>query len=258
MTDHYAVFGNPIAHSRSPQIHAAFAQQTGEDMDYRAILAPVDDFAGALQEFIASGGRGANVTVPFKEEAFRRATRLTPRAALAGAVNTLSFEGGEIVGDNTDGVGMLRDITQNLGFAVAGRRVLLLDHAERIGERIRISGGGRCNFTNIHATAENYLSGNPDFCRSALARYSPWDFIALVEKHGIGYHEKTLGQQFCNTSSRKIIDMLLGECGDAGVAIRCGCRVAEVRRDGRFFLATSHGPMTCDSLVIATGGLSFP
>ena len=126
MTDHYAVFGNPIAHSRSPQIHAAFAQQTGEDMDYRAILAPVDDFAGALQEFIAAGGRGANVTVPFKEDAFRRATRLTPRAALAGAVNTLSFEGGEIVGDNTDGVGMLRDITQNLGFALTGRRVLLL------------------------------------------------------------------------------------------------------------------------------------
>ena len=126
MTDHYAVFGNPIAHSRSPQIHTAFAQQTGEDMDYRAILAPVDDFAGALQQFIASGGRGANVTVPFKEEAFRRATRLTPRAALAGAVNTLFFDGGEIVGDNTDGVGMLRDITQNLGFAVAGRRVLLL------------------------------------------------------------------------------------------------------------------------------------
>ena len=139
-----------------------------------------------------------------------------------------------------------------------GRSVALLEHRERVGLKIAISGGGRCNFTNIHATAENYLSENPDFCRSALARYSPWDFIALVEKHGIGYHEKTLGQQFCNTSSRKIIDMLLGECGDAGVAIRCGCRVAEVRRDGRFFLATSHGPMTCDSLVIATGGLSFP
>ena len=126
MTDHYAVFGNPIAHSRSPEIHTAFAQQTGEDMDYRAILAPADDFAGALQRFIVSGGRGANVTVPFKEEAFRLATRLTPRAALAGAVNTLSFDGNEIIGDNTDGVGMLRDITQNLGFVITGRRVLLL------------------------------------------------------------------------------------------------------------------------------------
>ena len=126
MTDHYAVFGNPIAHSRSPQIHAAFARQTDEDMDYCAILAPTDDFVGALGRFVAAGGRGANVTVPFKEEAFRRATRLTPRAAQAGAVNTLSFERGQIVGDNTDGVGMLRDITQNLGFEVTGRRVLLL------------------------------------------------------------------------------------------------------------------------------------
>ena len=126
MTDHYAVFGNPIAHSRSPEIHTAFAQQTAQDLDYRAILVPVDGFAGALDHFVAAGGRGANVTVPFKEEAFRLATRLTPRAALAGAVNTLSFDCGEIIGDNTDGVGMLRDITQNLGFAVTGRRVLLL------------------------------------------------------------------------------------------------------------------------------------
>lgn len=126
MTDHYAVFGNPIAHSKSPLIHAAFARQTGQDLDYRAILAPADDFAGALCQFIAAGGRGANVTVPFKEEAFRLATRRSPRAELAGAINTLVFSGDEIFGDNTDGVGMMRDITINLGCPVEGRRVLLL------------------------------------------------------------------------------------------------------------------------------------
>jgi len=126
MTDHYAVFGNPIAHSKSPLIHAAFARQTGQDLDYRAILAPVDGFVSTLREFIAAGGRGANVTVPFKEEAFRLATRLSPRAALAGAVNTLVISGDEILGENTDGVGLLRDITINLACSIAGRRILLL------------------------------------------------------------------------------------------------------------------------------------
>ena len=126
MTDQYAVFGNPVAHSKSPLIHAAFAQQTGQDLDYRAILAPVDGFTETLRQFIATGGRGANVTVPFKEEAFRLTTRRTPRAELAGAVNTLVFSGDEILGDNTDGVGMMRDITINLACPVEGRRVLLL------------------------------------------------------------------------------------------------------------------------------------
>lgn len=126
MTDQYAVFGNPVAHSKSPLIHAAFAQQTGQDLDYRAILAPVDGFTETLRQFIATGGRGANVTVPFKEEAFRLTTRRTPRAELAGAVNTLVFSGDEILGDNTDGVGMMRDITLNLGYPLEGRRVLLL------------------------------------------------------------------------------------------------------------------------------------
>ncbi len=126
MTDHYAVFGNPIAHSKSPLIHAAFARQTGQDLDYRAILAPTDGFVQTLREFIAAGGHGANVTVPFKEEAFRLATQRTPRAELAGAVNTLSFSGDEILGDNTDGVGMMRDITINLGYPLEGRRVLLI------------------------------------------------------------------------------------------------------------------------------------
>src|SRR5271167_1144421 len=138
-----------------------------------------------------------------------------------------------------------------------GRRVALLEHQERAGKKIAISGGGRCNFTNIHATPGNYLSSNPDFCKSALARYTPWDFIALVEKHSIAYHEKKLGQQFCDGSSRQIIDMLLTECSIAGVNVICECRVREVRKTERFTLATNHGALECDSLVIATGGLSF-
>ena len=126
MPDRYAVFGNPIAHSQSPRLHAAFAAQTGEDMVYEARLAPRDAFAAALAAFIAEGGRGANVTVPFKEEAFRLCDQLSRRARLAGAVNTLSFTPEGIVGDNTDGVGLVRDIEDHLGFALAGRRILLL------------------------------------------------------------------------------------------------------------------------------------
>ena len=126
MTDLYCVFGNPIAHSKSPQIHAAFAVQTGQNLRYEARLAPVDDFAGAVAAFLRDGGRGANVTVPFKEDAYRLATRRTPRAEQAGAVNLLTFVGGEIVGDNSDGAGLLRDLETNLGCPLAGRRVLLL------------------------------------------------------------------------------------------------------------------------------------
>jgi len=124
--DRYAVFGNPIAHSQSPRIHALFAAQTGQDLTYDALLAPVDGFAGAVAAFAAAGGRGANVTVPFKEEAFRLAGEPTARARAAGAVNTLSFEGAVIRGDNTDGAGLVRDIVVNLGLPIAGRRVLLL------------------------------------------------------------------------------------------------------------------------------------
>jgi predicted Rossmann fold flavoprotein len=138
-----------------------------------------------------------------------------------------------------------------------GKRVLLLEHNDRVGRKIEISGGGRCNFTNIHATASNYLSRNPDFCKSALARYSPWDFIALVEKHGIPYHEKKLGQQFCDGSSREIISMLETECRDAGVRILCGCRVQEVLKRDHFEIVTSRGTLTADAVVVATGGLSF-
>jgi shikimate dehydrogenase len=124
--DRYAVFGNPVAHSKSPRIHALFAAQTGQDMSYDALLAPIDGFAKAVVAFIAAGGRGANITVPFKEDAFQLATELTERARAAGAVNTLSFGQGAIRGDNTDGAGLVRDIVINLGFPIHDRRVLLL------------------------------------------------------------------------------------------------------------------------------------
>ncbi|MHB1051602.1 MAG: shikimate dehydrogenase [Thiobacillus sp.] len=126
MTDRYAVFGHPIAHSKSPQIHAAFARQTGEDVVYEAILAPLDGFADSVAQLIATGGRGANVTVPFKEEAFKLATRLSPRAQRAGAVNTLVFDVEGIAGDNTDGAGLVADLTRNLNRSLAGKRILLL------------------------------------------------------------------------------------------------------------------------------------
>jgi shikimate dehydrogenase len=126
MTDRYAVFGHPIAHSKSPLIHAAFARQTGQDMTYEAILAPKDGFAATVAAFVAAGGRGANVTVPFKEEAFRLAGRLSPRAQRAGAVNTLVFDADGSFGDNTDGAGLVADLTRNLHRTLAGGRILLL------------------------------------------------------------------------------------------------------------------------------------
>jgi predicted Rossmann fold flavoprotein len=140
-----------------------------------------------------------------------------------------------------------------------GRRVLLIDHYTEVGEKIRISGGGRCNFTNLHATHRDFLSANPDFCRSALARYTPRDFIALVDKHGIAYHEKTLGQLFCDTSAKQIIDMLVEECRAGAVEWRQPCAVGKVeRRDGRYRVDTAMGPVEADSLVVATGGLTVP
>ena len=126
MSDRYAVIGNPVAHSKSPRIHSLFAAQTGQDMVYEAILAPKDGFAAAVAAFAAAGGRGMNVTVPFKEQAFRLATRRSKRAEAAAAVNTLIFAGNEAVGDNTDGAGLVRDLTYNLGFAIQAKRVLLL------------------------------------------------------------------------------------------------------------------------------------
>jgi len=126
MPDLYAVFGNPIAHSKSPQLHAEFARQTGENLRYEAILAPTDGFAQALAQFRERGGKGANVTLPFKLEAFGLASSRTERAEAAGAVNTLSFEGERLIGDNTDGAGLVRDIEHNLGYALRGKHVLVL------------------------------------------------------------------------------------------------------------------------------------
>jgi len=139
------------------------------------------------------------------------------------------------------------------------RRVLLIDHYGKVGEKIRISGGGRCNFTNLHATYRDFLSTNPDFCRSALSRYTPRDFIALVEKHGIAWHEKTLGQLFCDESSKQIIEMLRAECAVGGVEWWQPCDVTGVRHDGSVFhIGTSREPVTARALVIATGGLTVP
>jgi len=140
-----------------------------------------------------------------------------------------------------------------------GRRVRVLEHSDRPGKKILMSGGGRCNFTNLNVGADNYLSANPHFCKSALARFTPRDFIELVERHGIRYHEKELGQLFCDDSSKQILRMLLDECADAGVEIQTGCTVDDVQfRDGAYRVSTSRGRYEAPSLVIASGGLSIP
>lgn len=140
-----------------------------------------------------------------------------------------------------------------------GRNVIVIEHADRIGKKIAISGGGRCNFTNIYTSPDNFISANLHFCKSALARYTPTDFISLVEKHHISYHEKKLGQLFCNEGSQRIIDMLLNECADAGVEIKCRSTVdAVTKQSGGFELSVRQQTYVCESLVIATGGLSIP
>ncbi len=143
-----------------------------------------------------------------------------------------------------------------------GRRVLLIEHTEKLGERIRISGGGRCNFTNRDVGAQNYLSQNPHFCRSALARFSSRDFVALVERYGIAYEERNHGQLFCLDSAKQIIDMLKKECDLAQVQWAIPCQVKQVTtanaEDARFNVATTQGEFTCQSLVIACGGLAAP
>jgi predicted Rossmann fold flavoprotein len=140
-----------------------------------------------------------------------------------------------------------------------GRRVLVIDHAESAGEKIRISGGGRCNFTNIHAAPENFLSQNPGFCISALRRYTPADFVALIERHAIAYHEKTLGQLFCDGSARQIVDLLLAEMAQHRVVLKLGNAVARIEKTaGGFDLAIAGARISSNSLVIATGGKSIP
>lgn len=146
-----------------------------------------------------------------------------------------------------------------------GRRVRVIEHANRCGKKILMSGGGRCNFTNTGTTPANFLSANPHFCKSALARYTPAHFIAMVERHGIAYHEKELGQLFCDDSSKQIVAMLLAECAQAGVDVRTSCAVESVETleaatEGapRFRITTSQGVVEAESLVVATGGLSIP
>jgi predicted Rossmann fold flavoprotein len=139
-----------------------------------------------------------------------------------------------------------------------GRHIVLLDHAERAGKKILISGGGRCNFTNMHCRADNFLSENPHFAKSALARFTPADIIAMVERHGIRYHEKTLGQLFCDRSAMDVVTMLERECAEARVRLMVGVRVISVVKDGRFVVETSVGAFRAEAVVIATGGLSIP
>ena len=139
-----------------------------------------------------------------------------------------------------------------------GRRVAVLERADRIGKKILISGGGRCNFTNIHCQPENFISANEHFAKSALARYAPADFIALVEKHRIPYHQKTLGQLFCDRSAQDVIDLLESECRSAGVEIFLQSRILEVQRTTEFIVRTESGEFRAPAVVVATGGLSIP
>ena len=140
-----------------------------------------------------------------------------------------------------------------------GRQVTLIDHANKAGKKILMSGGGRCNFTNIYTEPANFLSQNPHFCKSALARYTQWDFIELVARHGVPYHEKKLGQLFCDNKSSDILDLLLDECEQARVDLRLDTSVQQIdKADSGYQLQTSAGVLNCSSLVVATGGLSIP
>jgi len=145
-----------------------------------------------------------------------------------------------------------------------GRQVVVVDHANKVGKKILMSGGGRCNFTNLDVLPKNYLSANAHFCKSALARFTQWDFIALVLKHGIPYHEKKLGQLFCDNKAQDILDLLLAECKDAGAAIFSHCNIISVQTlpenqlPHRYRVETGLGIVDCESLVVATGGLSIP
>lgn len=148
--------------------------------------------------------------------------------------------------------------------AARGRRVIVVDHANKVGKKILMSGGGRCNFTNMDILPKNYLSKNSHFCKSALARFTQWDFIALVLKHGVPYHEKKLGQLFCDNKAQDILNLLLDECAQAGASIQANCAITSVEAlsseamPARYKIATSLGEYVCESLVIATGGLSIP
>jgi predicted Rossmann fold flavoprotein len=143
--------------------------------------------------------------------------------------------------------------------AARGRQVLLIDHSNKAGKKILMSGGGRCNFTNMYTDPANFFSQNPHFCKSALARYTPWDFIAMVTKHGVPYHEKKLGQLFCDNKSKDILNLLLEECRQAGVELHLNASVRQIEKtEAGYLLSTDLGPVASPSVVIATGGLSIP
>ena len=139
-----------------------------------------------------------------------------------------------------------------------GRKVLLLDHTDQIGKKVLISGGGRCNFTNLLIEPENYLSNNPHFCKSALSRFSQYDFIDFVEKHGVSHYEKISGQLFCNGKSAEIVNILLKECHTVGISIQTKCAIEKINKENDFTISTNLGDYFAESLVIATGGLSMP
>jgi len=139
-----------------------------------------------------------------------------------------------------------------------GRKVIVLDHANKAGKKILMSGGGRCNFTNTDISADNYIASNPHFCKSALSRFNQWDFIAMVERHNIAYHERDHGQLFCNDSAANILDMLLNECQQYNVSIKLNTEIEQVSKNDVFILKTSHGDFEATALVIASGGLSIP
>ncbi len=145
-----------------------------------------------------------------------------------------------------------------IGAGANGKKALIIEHTAKIGEKIRISGGGRCNFTNINTTSKNFICQNPHFVKSALSQYTQVDFINLVESYNIDYHEKTLGQLFCDGSSKQIINMLLGECKKYHVTLKTECSVTDVSKNDKFNLESNLGNFSCDSLIIATGGLSIP
>jgi predicted Rossmann fold flavoprotein len=143
--------------------------------------------------------------------------------------------------------------------AARGRQVLLIDHSNKAGKKILMSGGGRCNFTNMYTDPANFFSQNPHFCKSALARYTPWDFIAMVSKHSVPYHEKKLGQLFCDNKSKDILEMLLEECRQAGVDLHLNTSVQQIEKtEAGYLLSTGMGPIASPSLVVASGGLSIP
>jgi predicted Rossmann fold flavoprotein len=170
-----------------------------------------------------------------------------------GAVRTLSYDA-VIIGAGAAGLYCAMHAGRR------GKRVLVIEHNAEVGAKILISGGGRCNFTNLHAAPDRFISANPHFARSALARHTQRDFIALIEKHGIPFYEKTLGQLFCEgaRSSRRIVQMLIDECASAGVAIRIACHVSRVERGDTFRVETTQGTFEANALIIATGGLPIP